>query len=163
MDQLNNQESTITRVQPGDLPAINRLWEASVRATHHFLKEEDIRFLVPLVKEAFAAHELWCTRDDTGVPTAFLCVEGTNIEMLFVAPENRGQGLGRRLTEHAITHFQATTVDVNEQNEQAVGFYERLGFHTVRRSELDPTGKPFPILHLELDPLICRVARKRLL
>lgn len=25
------------------------LWEASVRATHHFLQEEDIRFIRPLI------------------------------------------------------------------------------------------------------------------
>jgi putative acetyltransferase len=39
-------------------------------------------------------------------------------------------------------------VDVNEQNPEARGFYERLGFTVVARSELDGTGRPFPLLHL---------------
>ena len=141
----------ITKVTPADNDAVFQLWEASVRATHTFLSEADIAFLVPLVREALPAHELWCTRDEHGVPTAFLCVEGVKIEMLFVHPKHRGCGLGRKLTDVAKTQFGATHVDVNEQNTQAVGFYERLGFKTFDRSPLDPTGKPFPILHMKLD------------
>ena len=39
---------------------------------------------------------------------------------------------------------------MNEQNEQAVGFYLHQGFVIAGRSELDGTGKPYPILHLQL-------------
>jgi putative acetyltransferase len=42
----------------------------------------------------------------------------------------------------------ALTVDVNEQNPAAVGFYERLGFVVVGRSPRDGSGRPFPLLHL---------------
>ena len=44
----------------------------------------------------------------------------------------------------------ATLVDVNEQNEQAVGFYLRLGFVVISRSACDDTGRSYPILHLQL-------------
>ena len=40
--------------------------------------------------------------------------------------------------------------DVNEQNGQACRFYQHLVFQVVSRDETDPTGKPFPILHLQL-------------
>jgi putative acetyltransferase len=40
------------------------------------------------------------------------------------------------------------TVDVNEQNPAARGFYEALGFVVVGRSPLDDGGRPFPILHM---------------
>jgi putative acetyltransferase len=69
--------------------------------------------------------------------------------MLFVHPDHRGRGVGRTLAGHAIAAG-ARTVDVNEQNAQAVGFYERLGFVVVGRSERDADGKPFPILHMAL-------------
>lgn len=42
----------------------------------------------------------------------------------------------------------ATSVDVNEQNPQAIGFYEHHGFRTVSRTTHDPSGKPYPILHM---------------
>ncbi len=54
------------------------------------------------------------------------------------------------LVEYALQHMKVTKVDVNEQNEQAVGFYEHVGFKTVSRSELDSLGMPYPILHMEL-------------
>ncbi len=41
-------------------------------------------------------------------------------------------------------------VDVNEQNEQALGFYQHLGFSVIGRSPLDGQGKPYPLLHMEL-------------
>ncbi|MER7245925.1 hypothetical protein [Kribbella sp. NPDC000426] len=56
---------------------------------------------------------------------------------------------GSLLLEHAFAHFAATSVDVNEQNPQAIGFYQRHGFAQVSRSETDSTGKPYPILHLK--------------
>ena len=70
--------------------------------------------------------------------------------MLFIHPAARGQGAGRRLLTYAVDSLGATTLDVNEQNEQAVGFYLRMGFEVVGRSECDGMGKPYPLLHLRL-------------
>lgn len=70
--------------------------------------------------------------------------------MLFIHRLWRGHGAGRRLLHYAITTFRATTLDVNEQNEQARGFYRHMGFEVVGRSEYDSSGKPYPLLHLRL-------------
>jgi putative acetyltransferase len=43
----------------------------------------------------------------------------------------------------------ALAVDVNEQNEAALGFYEALGFSVVGRSPTDEAGRPFPVLHMK--------------
>lgn len=72
------------------------------------------------------------------------------LEMLFVAPEKRGKGLGRILVEYVTAHCGVRRVDVNEQNAQAAGFYARMGFRVVSRSASDPSGRPYPILHLAL-------------
>lgn len=37
--------------------------------------------------------------------------------------------------------YGATTLDVSEQNGQAVGFYLHYGFQVVGRSDLDGTGR----------------------
>ncbi len=70
--------------------------------------------------------------------------------MLFIDPDARGQGVGRLLVQRATTTQGATKVDVNEQNPQALGFYEHLGFEVVGRSPLDGQGKPYPLLHMVL-------------
>jgi putative acetyltransferase len=37
---------------------------------------------------------------------------------------------------------------VNEQNENAIGFYKKMGFYVINRSALDNEGLPYPILHM---------------
>lgn len=70
--------------------------------------------------------------------------------ILFVHDDFRGRGIGKSLLQYAVSGLRACKVDVNEQNTQAVGFYMHLGFSIVGRSETDPDGKPYPILHLGL-------------
>ncbi len=143
--------SGVVAVRPDDLPRVVEVWEASVRATHHFLTEDDIQFFKKLVPDALAQLEhLDCVRDDEGQVAGFIGVEGKEVASLFIHPDWRGLGIGRRLIEYAIKTLGTTDVEVNEQNEQAVGFYERMGFEVVSRSELDGMGKPFPLLHMRL-------------
>ncbi|VXA79035.1 MULTISPECIES: acetyltransferase [Aeromonas] len=140
----------IEQAKTRDHPTLISLWEASVRATHHFLPEAEIDVLKPLILEHyFAAVDLVCARDETGI-AGFCGVHDGNIEMLFLAPEARGRGIGRLLVAHAISRQGATRVDVNEQNAQALGFYQRMGFVVTGRSPLDGQGKPYPLLHMVL-------------
>lgn len=132
------------------LDALFDAWKASVRATHHFLSEEDIYALQPLVREALAGIDtLAYAVDADGKALGFLGVSERKIEMLFLAPDSRGKGLGRRFVEYAENVLGATCVDVNEQNTQGVGFYTHLGFVVFDRSERDGQGNPFPLLHLK--------------
>ena len=72
------------------------------------------------------------------------------LEMLFVDPSAFGTGVGKELLLHAIDHLGVTKVDVNEANLQALSFYRHMGFVETGRSELDGSGKPFPLIHMEL-------------
>lgn len=151
------RHTTITLATESDRSHLMQVWEASVRATHHFLSEQDLAVIIPAAREELAhIAPIHCLRDSNGSVYAFMAVEDAMIEMLFVDPTHRGGGAGRRLVEYAITTLGARKVDVNEQNELAVGFYEHLGFRTVDRSALDPLGLEFPILHMELSapPLV---------
>lgn len=133
-----------------DFPEILTVWEASVRATHDFLAEADIQHLKPLIlNEYLKAVELYCIRQD-GTILGFLGLSSDKIEMLFLRPDARGKGVGRKLVAFATSEKGIRKVDVNEQNTQAVGFYRHLGFEIVSRSPLDPQGKPFPILAMKI-------------
>lgn len=136
-------------LQVDDLDRLVAVWEASVRATHDFLTESDIQFFKPMVLPGLLSLEhLLCVRDRQGTLVGFVGVANGKMEALFVHPTWRRRGVGRRLARHAVVELGATTVDVNEQNHQAVGFYRRLGFEVEGRSAVDGTGKPFPLLHL---------------
>ena len=77
-------------------------------------------------------------------------IDGRKLEMLFLAPEERGRGLGRKLLEYGITEYGVKELTVNEQNPQAKGFYEYMGVRVRERSEIDEQGNPYPILFMEL-------------
>lgn len=142
----------ITLAGAADAPRLFQVWDASVRATHHFLPEHGIAKLAPIVRELLHTFSpLHCVRDAAGVPFAFMGTSGAMLEMLFVDPAQRGKGAGRLLTEYAIAQLGVTEVDVNEGNVQAHGFYQRLGFRQHGRSARDGFGDPYPILHLRLE------------
>jgi len=141
----------VQRAVTVDYPRMVAVWEASVRATHHFVSEEDMQFFKPLVRDGLAQMQhLLCVRTASGEVVGFLGMLGDKVEMLFIHPDWRGKGIGRRLLEYAVKNLLAEYVDVNEQNIQALGFYQYMGFEVFDRSELDGTGKPYPILHMQL-------------
>jgi len=143
---------TISDIKKSEYPEVLKVWEASVRATHDFLQEEDIAYFKPLILEHYLdAVKLKAWRDENNKIIGFSGVADGNLEMLFIHPDSRGKGIGKALLEYSITNLNVTKVDVNEQNEQAVGFYLKQGFIQIGRSEKDPTGKPYPILHLQLN------------
>ena len=147
---LVTSDLSIRRSCLADHHALLLLWERSVRATHDFLTEADIDFFRPLVGQYFdSSTDIWVLTDKADVPIGFLGLDGNSIAALFMEPAFLGTGGGRRLVSHAQNlRGGVLTVDVNEQNVAARGFYEALGFSVVDRSPLDENGRPFPILHM---------------
>jgi putative acetyltransferase len=143
---------TIRPASPADVEALVSIWLRSVRATHTFLTEADIESLLPAVREELGAPselELWVLDDASGGGAiGFLGLAGADVAALFLDPDHLRRGGGRRLVEHARSLRGRLTVDVNEQNPNAVRFYEALGFEVVSRSPDDGAGRPFPILHM---------------
>ena len=137
-------------VTPQDIPRLVEVWEDSVRATHDFVTDADIDFFRPLVRNGLTELAVACAREDDGRAVGFVAVAQHNVDMLFIHSAWRGQGIGRRLLRHAVEVLDATTLDVNEQNPQALGFYQHMGFEVVGRSAIDGLGKPYPILHMRL-------------
>ena len=138
--------------RPDERDTLVGIWERSVRATHHFLREDDIVSLRPLVGQELGsdAIEWWVLASSADAPIGFLGLVGNAIEGLFIEPEHRGKGGGRHLVAYAQRLRPGTlTVDVNEQNEEALRFYEALGFSVIGRSATDGAGRPFPLIHLE--------------
>lgn len=141
----------IRQATNADHPQLLNIWLRSVRATHHFLQESDIEALLPQLRDIYLpAVELWVTVDAEDCPLGFIGLNENHIEMLFIEPDLRGKGIGRALLDHARSLRSQMSVDVNEQNPEAVGFYLHYGFVQTGRSPLDGEGRPFPLLHLSL-------------
>lgn len=126
------------------------VWEQSVLATHMFLKPEDFLAIKEMVKTIdFNAFDVYCLINNSKL-AGFTGIADNKIEMLFLSPEFTGKGGGKRLIEFAIKELNADKVDVNEQNTNAVSFYQRFGFETYERTEKDDQGNPYPLLRMKL-------------
>ncbi len=93
---------------------------------------------------------LTVAENESSRPAAFMGTENGTLEMLFIAPEERGKGLGKRLLRYGIAHFGVKELAVNEQNPQAKGFYEHMGFRACKRTERDEQGGPYPLVYMRL-------------
>lgn len=134
-----------------DHPLLLNIWLRSVRATHHFLQESDIDALLVQLRDIYLpAVELWVAVDAEDCPLGFIGLNENHVEMLFIEPDLRGKGIGRALLDYVRSSRDTMSVDVNEQNPQAVGFYLHYGFVQTGRSPLDGEGRPFPLLHMSL-------------
>lgn len=124
------------------------VWRRSVAATHDFLTATDREEIAAAMADRYLPGvDLWAAERD-GRVLGFSGTGSGRLEMLFVDADARGGGVGTALLEHAVEHLGVTEVDVNEQNEQAAGFYARHGFTVVGRSATDAEGRPYPMLQL---------------
>lgn len=129
-----------------------KVWENSVRATHKFLSNEEILKIKKYVPEALASiSHLIIDNDENGNPVAFMGIEENKLEMLFITSDYRGKGIGKKMLSYGIENYGVTDLAVNEDNPQAKGFYEHMGFKVYQRNELDDQGNPYPVLYMKLD------------
>ena len=136
---------------PQLVAALVDIWERSVRATHLFLSDEEVAKIKKYVPQALGnVQHLIVAEDESGKPAAFMGTENGRLEMLFLSPTERGKGLGKRMLQYGIQNYGIREVTVNEQNPQAVGFYEHMGFKTYRRTDCDEQNNPYPLLYMNL-------------
>ena len=134
---------------PDLIKGLLEVWDNSVRATHLFLSDSEIQSIKKYVPQALnEVLHLLIAEDESGRAVAFIGVEAGSLEMLFIAPEERGKGLGKRLIQYGIKNYSVEKLTVNEQNPQAKGFYEHMGFQVYKRTDLDEQGNPYPLLYM---------------
>ncbi|MDO5339367.1 MAG: GNAT family N-acetyltransferase [Eubacteriales bacterium] len=147
-------KQNIYEVQDRTQELKNRLldiWENSVRATHFFLSDEEVNNIKQYVPQALAAVEhLIIAGNESGEAVAFMGIENNRLEMLFISDDERGKGIGKQLLLYGISNYGVQELTVNEQNPQAIGFYEHMGFKTYKRTELDEEGNAYPLLYMRL-------------
>lgn len=125
------------------------VWESSVKATHLFLSENEIESIKKYVPQAInKVPHLIIVENENQVPMGFMGIVDQHLEMLFIAHEERGKGLGRELLEYGIKNYSLNILAVNEQNPLAKGFYEHMGFKVYKRTENDEQGNPYPLLYM---------------
>lgn len=143
-------ELEIRKAHPENYNQIMEVWESSVKASHYFLRPHDFEYYKKIIPTDYLPNlnvYILCSAKQI---SGFIGVSGEDLEMLFIAGDLRGKGYGKKLLNYAIQNLNIKKVDVNEQNQQAIGFYGKFSFKIIGRSPKDGAGKDYPILHLSL-------------
>ncbi|MGK6343774.1 GNAT family N-acetyltransferase [Chryseobacterium sp. DT-3] len=140
----------IRLAKAGDYPRIMEIWESAVKATHDFLSDEDFNYFKQAIPRDYLPNMEVYLISEKGESAGFASVVDGNLEMLFIHDDVRGKGYGKKLYEFMKETKGLTKVDVNEQNPKAIGFYEKMGFKRIGRSDQDGSGKAYPLIHMSL-------------
>lgn len=147
MKEINIKDRT-----PQLIDELLKVWEDSVKATHKFLSTEEILEIKKYVPQALSSiSHLIIDTDENKKPIAFMGIEGNKLEMLFITSKCLGKGIGKKMLLYGIENYNVNDLAVNEDNLQAKGFYEHMGFKVYQRNELDDQGKPYPVLYMRLE------------
>lgn len=133
-----------------DYPTILEIWESAVKATHDFLSEEDFIYFKQVIPTDYLPNLEVFILTERKVPIGFSVASEGNLEMLFIHNDYRGRNYGKQLFHYMKDMYGINKVDVNEQNLPALGFYEKLGFKKIGRSDKDGSGKNYPMVHMML-------------
>ena len=126
------------------------VWESSVKATHLFLSDDEIKNIKQYVPRAILEIPiLVVAKNEAGNPIGFMGISDKSLEMLFIEDKSRGCGIGKMLLNYGMENYSVNNLTVNEQNPLAQGFYEHMGFRVYKRTELDEQGNAYPLLYMK--------------
>lgn len=133
----------------GRMPAMADLWVESWQEAMPEIDFEARRgwlcHRIGTLVEDGAVIDLAITGDEQRRLLGFVSVDPRTgyVDQLVVHPDHWGEGVARQLVRAASTHTRkGLSLDVNEENERAVRFYERAGFAVVGHGFNATSGRP---------------------
>lgn len=134
---------------PANNNDIINLWYNTVKATHHFLSEQDLNLIYQEFSSFISQTSAILAINQHNTIIGFMLLNRNHIEALFINHTLRKKGIGKKLINNILSKFSSITTTVNEQNIQALQFYKHLGFQQTHREEYDQQNRPYPLLYLE--------------
>lgn len=123
-----------------DRDRLAEIWLAASRVGHPFLSETELLDQQAKVRNTYLPQaENWVV-EDNGSQVGFIGLIDNFIGGLFVDPAAHGSGHGKALVLYAATLKGTLDLEVYAANVAAIGFYRRLGFLEVSRSQRDDEG-----------------------
>lgn len=129
------QRMRIRALRRADIGRVMELWlDANLKA-HSFIPAAYWKSNFDAVKEMLPQAEVY-VYEDAGEIDAFVGLNGTYIEGIFVSSEVQSKGIGRRLLDFVKTKRTELCLNVYQKNTRAIDFYQREGFK-IRCEGLD--------------------------
>lgn len=114
-----------------------KVWEKSVRATHLFLSNDEIKNIKQYVPQALnEVSHLIIIENKKRNPVGFMRIENESLEMLFITPEEREKGFEKQLIQYGIEHYAVKRLAVNEQNPKRKDFMNIWAFKFIKEQTM---------------------------
>lgn len=143
----------ISKAHDSEFVYLFDIWEQSVLATHDFVSKSDFELIKDeVIPIGFTMVELYVYKNQSGNILGFIGIKNNKVEMLFISPKHFGEGIGSLLLDYAISEFNIKIVDVNEQNQKALEFYQKKDLillvvqHWIQW-----------VYHIQFCPLLCKM------
>lgn len=119
---------------------INKLlevWEDSVKKTHLFLTDEEIQKIKEYVPQALnEVSHLVMVMDEYNNPIAFMGINDTKLEMLFIKSTKRGIGIGKSLLSYGIKNYNVNELIVMNKIQVLEVFMNIWGLKFIKDKKL---------------------------
>lgn len=127
-----------------DLSRIAEIYVYSNRLNYYpIFKDEEYSFkylsVENIIKEYFSKEEIikrTLVYDD-GIIRGFMEIDGQEIVKFYVDSFFKGKGIGKRMMNYALSHFDIKYLWALEKNEDALGFYQKMGFKISDERKLE--------------------------
>lgn len=125
---------------------LTQIWEDGAKATHKNLSQREIAEMRVEIQEGIQKTEQILIAQKHGEWLGFIAVEGSEIAMLFVAPQHFKKGIGKALLKEAFVRYLSAFEVINVGSiEWALSFYKHLGFKENGKT-IEPYGGASPEL-----------------
>lgn len=151
METVDRLSRSIRPFEAADEAAVAEIWHRAGRATYTYLPTWQA-FTLEQARNVFREFivpksEIWVGTED-GDPVAYLALQDSAIDRLYVDPDAQGQGLGQALLEHAkALRPDGLELFTHQENVGARRFYEKHGFAVVRLGVSPPPESAPDVLY----------------
>lgn len=128
--------------QPQDIEQLMNLWLTTTIEAHPFIDQSYWLDSEPLVRNIYLPDATTWIYSQSGNVDGFISVmEQQFIGALFVRHSEQGKGVGKALMEQAQENYPKLLLEVYQQNQTAVDFYQAMGFSTASQQPHPETNQ----------------------
>ena len=131
-----------------DFDALTDLWERSARSSHAFMDDDEFAHQRPRVRDLLLpSMDVWLA-EASGEILGFVGAREAVVELLYIAPEAQGRGLGPALLSYVNGGAGPRSVEVYADNTVGVAFYRGQGFVEQLRYSVTVGGGSYEVMRL---------------
>lgn len=142
----------IREFHSADMTPLLELWLESTIYAHPFIPERYWHESEEVVRDVYLpAARTWVWEEEGALKGFVSVMEQRFLGALFVAPDTLRSGIGKALVQHVQQRFSVLSLEVYQKNQNAVNFYDALGFRIEDSAWQEDTQHPTWIMGWRAD------------